>query len=178
MFPLAIPMALGAVGGALTNKNDPLKGVLMGAGLGAATGGLGGLGATAAAPGAAGGLGLSAGASGLGLQAPGALGASLAEMGGAQGLTAAAGGGTALTAASAAAPAATGLLSKGGLQSMTDMAGLASKAGVFDSPQGPAAQSAGIPGRAADFTGLLSAGRSNQLSGAEKLMAQRNARRG
>ena len=166
-----LPMAVGALGGALTNK-DPLTGALTGAGLGAVTGGLGGLGGAAAAP--AGGMGLTAGASGLSLQAPGALGASLAEMGGAQGLASA---GAALPGASAAGQTA-GLLSPAGMKTFSDMAGIAGKMGLMDSPQGPVAQSAGIPGRQADFTGLLSAARGNQMSGAEKLMAQRAARRG
>lgn len=59
MFPLLIPMAIGAAGGALTSKK-PLKGALMGAGLGAlggaaapAIGGLLGGGSAAAAGGAA-----------------------------------------------------------------------------------------------------------------------------
>lgn len=39
MFPFLIPLLIGAAGGALTNKKDPLKGLLMGGALGA-TGGL------------------------------------------------------------------------------------------------------------------------------------------
>ncbi|MDR3005271.1 MAG: hypothetical protein LBV14_13690 [Acidovorax sp.] len=73
---------------------------------------------------------------------------------------------------------AAGLLSSSNLKTMGDMAGLASQAGVFNNQPGPQAQSAGIPARQADFTGLLSAGRGQQMSGAEKLMAQRAARRG
>lgn len=58
MFPFMIPL-LGAAGGALLNKKDPLKGALMGGGLAAGGGallGAGGLGAaaSAAAPAAAG----------------------------------------------------------------------------------------------------------------------------
>ena len=132
-----LPMALGAVGGALTNK-EPLTGALMGAGLGAVTGGLGGLGGAAA----------------------GATGA-----------------GSALTTANAAAPAA-GLLSGGGMKTVGDLAGMAGKMGLMDGHQGPQAQSAGIPGRQADFTGLLSAGRGGQPTGAQMLIAQRQARRG
>ncbi|UUC95489.1 hypothetical protein [Comamonas sp. C11] len=79
--------------------------------------------------------------------------------------------------AKTAAPAG-GLLSPTNLKTVSDMAGIAGKMGLMDSPQGPVAQSAGIPGRQADFTGLLSAARGNQMSGAEKLMAQRAARRG
>lgn len=176
-------MAIGAAAGALTNKGNPLKGAAIGGTLGAATGGLGGLGGAAAGAGSAGatgaasgGLGLTSGAAGLGLQAPGA--ASLGSMGGAQGLLASAGPGTSLTAANAAAPAGAGLLSDGNMKNMTDMAGLAAKAGVFNEPPAPQAQSAGIPARSADFTGLLSANRGNALTGAQKLMQQRAARRG
>lgn len=38
MFPLLIPAAIGAVGGALMNKKKPLKGALLGGALGAAGG--------------------------------------------------------------------------------------------------------------------------------------------
>ena len=188
-----VPMAIGAGLGALTNK-DPLKGAVMGAGMGAATGGLGaaagagatGAGANLAAMGggqgllagtsAAGGLagnaaqGLSMGASGGGLLA-----------GGAQGLTAAPGAGMALTSATqpAAASGLGGLLSKDNMKTVGDVAGLAQKAGVFNDPPTPQAQSAGIPGRGGvDFSGLLSAGRANNASGAQLLAQQRAARRG
>lgn len=78
------------------------------------------------------------------------------------------------------APAAGGgLLSSSNLKTANDMMGLASKAGVFgNGQQSPQAQSAGLPARQADFTGLLSSNRINQMSGAEKLIAQRAARRG
>lgn len=77
------------------------------------------------------------------------------------------------------APAAGGgLLSSSNLKTANDMMGLAAKAGVFDAQQSPQAQSAGLPARQPDFTGLLSANRINQMSGAEKLIAQRAARRG
>ena len=73
MFPLLIPMGIGAVGGALLKKKDPLKGALLGAGLGAgaaaaapAIGGL--LGGGAAATGTA--AGTAAGGAGFGLGAP------------------------------------------------------------------------------------------------------------
>ena len=178
-----IPMAIGAAAGALSNKDNPLKGATLGGTLGAVTGGLGGLGGAAAGAGSAGatgaasgGLGLTSGAAGLGLQAPGA--ASLSSMGGAQGLLASAGPGTSLTAANAAAPAGAGLLSADNLKTMGDVAGMAQKAGVFDNPQAPAAQSAGIPARQPDFTGLLMAGRGQQMTGAQKIMAQRRARMG
>ena len=146
-------MAIGAAAGALTNK-DPLKGAVMGAGMGAATGGLGALGAGAGAAGA--------GATGAG--------ANLAAMGGGQGLlagTSAAGG--------LAGNAAQGL----SMGAVGDVAGLAQKAGIFDNPTAPQAQSAGIPGRGGvDFSGLLSAGRANDTSGAQRLAQQRAARMG
>ena len=40
MFPLLIPMAIGAVGGAVMNRKNPLKGAAIGAGLGAGAGAL------------------------------------------------------------------------------------------------------------------------------------------
>lgn len=67
MFPLLIPMAVGAAGGALMKKKDPLKGALLGAGLGA--------GAAAAAPAIGGLLGGSGAASGAAAVAPWADGA-------------------------------------------------------------------------------------------------------
>lgn len=42
MFPLLFPLLLGAGGGALLNKKDPLKGALMGAALGTGVGAIGG----------------------------------------------------------------------------------------------------------------------------------------
>ena len=192
-----IPIALGAAAGALSNKDNPLKGAVIGAGLGAAggaglgalgaaggatgaAGGLGGLGSVAAGTGgagaSAGGLGLSAGGAGLGLQAPGA--ASLASMGGGTGLSMAPGAAGAVQLSAAGTPAAGGLLSADNLKTMGAVAGMAQKAGVFDNPQAPAAQSAGIPARQPDFTGLLTAGRGQQMTGAQKIMAQRRARMG
>lgn len=165
-----LPMAVGALGGALTNK-DPLTGALTGAGMGAVTGGLGGLGgAAASAPGAAGNTALGFGS--LSDTAAQALPATAASTG-VPGIDAIGFGSMAKTAEPAG-----GLLSPTNLKTVSDMAGIAGKMGLMDSPQGPVAQSAGIPGRQADFTGLLSAARGNQMSGAEKLMAQRAARRG
>lgn len=147
-----IPMAIGAGLGALTNK-DPLKGAVMGAGMGAATGGLGALGSGAGAAGA--------GATGAG--------ANLAAMGGGQGLL----------AGTSAAGGIGGLLTKENMKMAGNVAGLAQAAGVFNDPQAPQAQSAGIPGRGGvDFSGLLSAGRANNASGAQLLAQQRAARRG
>ena len=188
-----IPMAVGAAAGALTNK-DPLKGAVMGAGMGAATGGLGaaaGAGATGAGANLAamgGGQGLLAGTSAAGgLAGNAAQGLSMGAggggllAGGAQGLTAAPGAGMALTSATqpAAASGLGGLLSKGNMQTVGDVAGLAQKAGVFNDPAAPQAQSAGIPGRGGvDFSGLLSASRANDMSGAQRLAQQRAQRMG
>ena len=195
-----IPMAIGAGIGALTNK-DPIKGAVMGAGMGAATGGLGATGAGAGAAGAGatgaganlaamgGGQGLLAGTSAAGGLAGnaaqglsmGASGGSGLLAGGAQGLTAAPGAGMALTSATqpAAASGLGGLLSKGNMQTAGDVAGLAQKAGVFNDPAAPQAQSAGIPGRGGvDFSGLLSASRANDMSGAQRLAQQRAQRMG
>ena len=186
-------MAIGAGLGALTNK-DPLKGAVMGAGMGAATGGLGaaaGAGATGAGANLAamgGGQGLLAGTSAAGgLAGNAAQGLSMGAggggllAGGAQGLTAAPGAGMALTSATqpAAASGLGGLLSKGNMQTVGDVAGLAQKAGVFNDPAAPQAQSAGIPGRGGvDFSGLLSASRANDMSGAQRLAQQRAQRMG
>lgn len=170
-----LPMAISAGLGALTNK-DPLKGAVMGAGMGAATGGLGALGAGA---GAGAGANLAAMGGGQGLSM-GASGGSGLLAGGAQGLMAAPGVGTALTeATNPAASGLGGLLSKDHMKTVGDVAGLAQKAGVFNDPPTPQAQSAGIPGRGGvDFSGLLSAGRANNVSGAQLLAQQRAARRG
>ena len=201
-----IPMAVGAGLGALTNKN-PLKGAAMGAGLGAATGGLGGLmggagaasgalsgaAATAAAPAATTAAGAITGAttgSGLGLSAAGMGAPSLASMGGGTGLlagqgaaAAGTGGAQGLTAGGVGAPGASsglgGLLSQENLKTAGNVAGLAQAAGVFNDPPAPQAQSAGIPGRGGvDFSGLLSASRANDMSGAQRLAQQRAQRMG
>lgn len=170
-FPLLIPLAIGAGLGALTNRKNPLAGAAIGSTLGAVTGGLGGLGGAAASsagaaiPSAVAGAApmttyslapLAAGGAALPMSAPGL---SLADAGMATG----------------AMPATGGLLSPGGLDSMGKIAGMAAQAGVFNG-QGPQAQSAGIPARPADFTGLLT--QHPQISGAQILMAQRRARMG
>lgn len=119
-------MAIGAIGGALANKENPLKGALLGGTIGAFTGGAGGAAAGAgagaasgagagllggagagAAGGAASGIGAGAAAGGLGLTS--GAGAGLAAMGGGTGLTmgaapglAAMGGGSGLTAGTGA----------------------------------------------------------------------------
>lgn len=183
MFQFA-PMALGALSGALTDK-DPWTGALKGAGMGAVTGGLGALAAPAAGSGAGlaamgGGQGLLAGGAAPGLTL-GSSGAGLLAGNAAQGLSAAPGVGLALTSATqpAASAGLGGLFSKDNLKTATDVAGLAQQAGVFNDPQGPQAQSAGIPGRGGvDFSGLLSASRANDMSGAQRLAQQRAARRG
>lgn len=136
MFPLLIPMMIGAAAGALTNKDNPLKGAAMGAGMGAlggvaapAMGGLLGGGAasaagTGAAGGAAGGTGLLAGAGAPGLSAAGG-GVGLVPPAGALSST-----------ASAAAPSGgvTGLLSS--VKPYMDAAGTATQvAGMFNHPE-------------------------------------------
>ena len=170
-----LPMAIGAGAGLLTNK-DPLKGVLTGAALGGLTGGVG----AAAAPGAA------TTAGGLGLQAPaaavsgaGTTGTGLLAGGAAPGLSMATGAGTQLSAAGTpAASGLAGIFNKDNLQTANNVAGLAGQMGIFDDPQAPPApQSAGIPSRQADFTGLLSAGKSNNVAGAQKLMQQQMMRK-
>lgn len=97
MFPLLIPMAIGALAGAAANKKDRLKGAMLGAGLGAggaaAAGGLLGAGAAGSAAGGTGGAGLLSGAA--------APVSDAAFSAGAGGLTSGAG---------AAMPAQTGLL--------------------------------------------------------------------
>lgn len=135
---------------------------------GGALGGLGGLGGAGGAAGS-GGAGVS-GAAGLGVDA--------GYLGGASAGPGAMNAGLSVGSGYSGGGAAGGLLSSSNLKTMGDMAGLAQQAGAFGGQQGPQAQSAGIPARQADFTGLLSAGRGQQMSGAEKLMAQRAARRG
>ena len=229
-----LPMAMGAVAGAVSDKENPLKGALGGGPVVGAPGGLGGAGVGAggvvsAAAGAgglsgaaagAGGLGgtagtglISAGApaaaanvtsvngaisgaasglgSGLGLSPAGAGAANLSAMGGGQGLlsgqglgASGMGGAQGLMAGGMQAPASAGAGAAGSsfdanLKTANDMAALAERVGVFDkNPTGPQAQSAGIPAKQADFTGLLSAGKGQQMSGAERLLAQRAARKG
>lgn len=73
MFPLMIPMLIGAAGGSLMNRKNPLKGALLGAGMGAAGGAfapglLGGAAGTSTA-GTAGLLGVPGAATGAGSQA-------------------------------------------------------------------------------------------------------------
>lgn len=150
--------------------SQAIAGIFAGGALGGAMGG----GASAASGNAAQGLSMGGG---TGLTA--GSGAGLTSMGGGTGLTMGAGSGVQLSqAGTSAGGASSGLLSSSNLKTANDMMGLAAKAGVFDGQQSPQAQSAGLPARQADFTGLLSANRINQMSGAEKLIAQRAARRG
>lgn len=146
-----------------------IAGIFAGGALGGAMGGGAGAASGNAAQGLSmgGGTGLTAGS-----------GAGLSSMGGGSGLTMGAGSGVQLSQAGTSAGSAGGLLSSSNLKTANDMMGLAAKAGVFDAQQSPQAQSAGLPARQADFTGLLSSNRINQMSGAEKLIAQRAARRG
>jgi hypothetical protein len=149
-----IPMAIGAGLGALTNKKSPLAGAALGAGLGAAGGATGIFGAGTAGAGAATGAASSGAASAAGATGAGAAG------------TVAAG-----------APA-TGIFSPQNLQGMAGIATIANQAGLFGDAQSAPAVSAGIPGRqSADFTGLMN-GQGQQMSGAQKLAMQRQARRG
>lgn len=173
-----LPMAIGAGAGLLTNK-DPLQGAIQGAALGGLTGGLGGLGGAAQAAGTglqaggaamAGAPGLSAGTAGTGLLAGS----------GAPGMSMAAGAGAQLSAAGTpAASTLPGILNKDNLQTASNIAGLAGQMGIFDDPQqAPAAQSAGIPARQADFSGLLrSQGQANNAAGAQRLLQQQMARK-
>ena len=120
----------------------------------------------------------------------GAGSSNLAAMGGGQGLLASQGlaasgmgGGQGLLAggvgAGYASGAGSGLLSASNLRTANDLAMLAQTTGVLGSnPAPPQAQSAGIPARQADFSGLLAAGKGQQRSGAERLIAQRAARSG
>lgn len=128
---------------------------------------------------AANGLGAmgSAGNAGQGLAMGGASGQGL-QMGGGTGLSMGAGNGVQLSTAGTPAAGA-GLFSSENMKTANDAMGLAQKAGIFDQQQGPQAQAAGIPGRGGvDFSGLLSAGRANNPSGAQLLIQQRAARRG
>ena len=190
-----IPMAIGAGIGALTNKDNPLKGAAVGAALGGVTGGLGGLGGTATAAGTglqaggaavsgAAGSGLTAGAqaagsSGLYSLAPGAAPATGILAGNAgQGIAATVGNGVQLTPSTAKIGGLAGIFNKDNLQTASNVAGLAGQMGIFDDPQAPTAQSAGIPARQADFSGLLrSQGQANNAAGAQRLLQQQMARK-
>lgn len=70
MLPLLIPIAIGAIAGAMSNKDKPLKGAMMGGAMGAGGGLLGGAalagGAAAGGAGAAGAGAAGAGAAGAG----------------------------------------------------------------------------------------------------------------
>lgn len=173
-----LPMAIGGGLGLLTSK-DPLQGAVTGAALGGMTGGLGGLGGAAPAAGTglqAGGAAMS-GATGM---TAGTTGTGLLAGTGAPGMTMAAGAGTQLSAAGTpAASGLAGLFNKDNLQAAGDVAGMAGKLGIFDDPQqAPAAQSAGIPARQADFSGLLrSQGQANNAAGAQRLLQQQMARK-
>lgn len=170
MFPaILVPMLAGAAVGAATNKK-PLQGALIGGAGGALTGGLGGLGGAAASGAGGAASGAAGGAAGLSVPA----GMSIA------GAMPAAGASSSLGAASSLAPAAGpqlgGLLGSNPWETLGSAANTAAQMGMFqDAPQAPAA-SAGIPARPADFTGLLS--QRPKVSGAQLLMAQRQARRG
>lgn len=170
-----LPMALGAGAGLLTNK-DPLQGAVTGAALGGLTGGLGG---------GAAGTGLTAGtqaagSSGLYSLAPGAAPQTgiLAAGNAGQGIAATVGNGVQLTPSTAKSSGLAGIFNKDNLQTASAVAGLAGQMGIFDDPQAPAAPSAGIPARQADFSGLLrSQGQANNAAGAQRLLQQQMARK-
>lgn len=172
-----LPMAIGAGAGLLTSK-DPLQGAVTGAALGGMTGGLGGLGGGAAGTGLTAGT-QAAGSSGLYSLAPGATPQTgiLAAGNAGQGIAATVGNGVQLS--QAGTPAASGgIFSSGNLKTASDIAGIAGQMGIFDDPQAPAAPSAGIPARQADFSGLLrSQGQANNAAGAQRLLQQQMARK-
>lgn len=124
-----------------------------------------GLGFGAKAAGNAG-NGLSMNGSGLGMRA-----------GGGQGLSMGAGNGVQLS--QAGTPAASGgIFNSDNMKTAGNMVDMAGKLGIFDDPQAPAAQSAGIPARQADFSGLLrSQGQANNAAGAQRLLQQQMARK-
>lgn len=123
MFPMMFPL-LGAAAGALFNKDDPLKGALMGGALGAAGGALPGL--------------LGAGGATAGV-APGATAAT--EAAGGVGLL---GAETGLNAAGYLAPEMTGTIAEQAAAPVIDMS---SKAGMFDTLN---FQSGGLLGKGVD----------------------------
>lgn len=173
-----LPMAIGAGAGLLTNK-DPLQGAVTGAALGGMTGGLGGLGGGTAGTGltagtqAAGGSGLYSLASGAAPQT-GILAAGNAG----QGIAATVGNGVQLTPSTAKSGGLAGIFNSDNLQTASNVAGMAGQMGIFDDPQAPAAPSAGIPARQADFSGLLrSQGQANNAAGAQRLLQQQMARK-
>lgn len=147
-----------AAGRGMHNVAQSIAGIYAG---GAAANGLGFGGAAGNA-----GNGLSMNGSGLGMRA-----------GGGQGLSMGAGNGVQLS--QAGTPAASGgIFSSGNLKTASDIAGIAGQMGIFDDPQAPAAPSAGIPARQADFSGLLrSQGQANNAAGAQRLLQQQMARK-
>ena len=166
-----LPMAIGAGAGLLTNK-DPLQGAVTGAALGGMTGGLGGLGGGTAGTGLTAGT-QAAGGSGLYSLAPGAAPQTgiLAAGNAGQGIAATVGNGVQLTPSTAKSSGLAGIFNKDNLQTASAVAGLAGQMGIFDDPQAPAAPSAGIPARQADFSGLLlSQGQANNAAGAQRLL--------
>lgn len=167
---LMMPLA-GAALGAVTGKN-PLKGAAIGGALGAVPGIFG--------AGAAGGSGLTSGLLSSGATS-GATGLT-AGAGGLTGLTASAGGATGLTGGSLASSAGlgggatTGIFSPQNLQGMAGISTIANQAGLFNDPQAPQATSAGIPNKGGtDFTSLMHQN-GNQLTGAQRLLQQRQMR--
>ena len=120
-----------------------------------------------------------AGSSGLYSLAPGAAPATGILAGNAgQGIAATVGNGVQLTPSTAKTGGLAGLFNKDNLQTASNVAELAGKMGIFDDPRAPTAQSAGIPARQADFSGLLrSQGQVNNAAGAQRLLQQQMARK-
>lgn len=118
MLPLLIPIAIGAVMGAMKNKDNPLKGAAIGGAMGAGGGLLGGAalagGAAASGAGAAGAGAAGAGAAGAGAGAAGA--GSGVGFGLGQSLAAGSAGSATMAGGSAAAAPSAGLLSTLGTQ--------------------------------------------------------------
>lgn len=115
MLPLLIPIAIGAIAGAMSNKDKPLKGAMIGGAMGAGGGLLGG--AALAGGAAAGGAGAGAGAAGAGAAGAGAAGAgSGVGYGLGQSLAAGSAGSATMAGGSAAAAPSAGLLGTFGQQ--------------------------------------------------------------
>lgn len=111
MLPLLIPIAIGAIAGAMSNKDKPLKGAMIGGAMGAGGGLLGG--AALAGGAGAGGAGAGAGAAGAGAAGAGA--GSGVGFGLGQSLATGTAGSATMAGGSAAAPSA-GLLGTFGQQ--------------------------------------------------------------
>lgn len=95
-----------------------------------------------------------------------------------QGLSATTGNGVQLTPSTAKSSGLSGIFNSDNMKTAGNMVDMAGKLGIFDDPQAPAAPSAGIPARQADFSGLLrSQGQANNAAGAQRLLQQQMARK-